>query len=196
MAHSGVAATTRLLTARYLWPGMRRDIRQWAQACLQCQKSKINKHNMPEIEKIPIPVRRFSHLHLDLVGPMSSSRGYRYLLTIVDRASRYPHAVPIEDATTESVWKAFMSTWISHFGFPTEITTDRGTNFCSSKWLELCEISGIKTNFTTAYHPASNGLVERFHRTLKASLRAHGAEEDWVDVLPIVLLALRVTPRP
>ena len=174
---------------------MKKELRAWARECLECQKSKINRHQHPLVEQIPIPVKRFSTIHIDLVGPLRESRGCKYMLTVIDRTTRYPMAVPISEITTESVWKALLDSWISIFGFPSTIISDRGSQFTSSSWKSLCEQSGINHQLTTAFHPQSNGLVERFHRRLKEALRARGSVDSWADDLALVLLGLRVMPR-
>ena len=174
---------------------MKDDIRKGARTCLGCQVSKIHRHQRPFVETIPIPQRRFSVLNVDLVGPLKESNGCRYMLTILDRTTRFPMAIPISDITSETVWKTFLSHWIAVFGFPATIISDRGTQFTSSTWQTLCKESGIEHQFTTSFHPQSNGLVERFHRTLKQALRARGSVDTWAEDLPLVLLGLRVTPR-
>ena len=86
-------------------------------------------------------------------------------------------------------------TWISRFGIPLEITSDRGRQFISSLWKELSSLLSIKINNTTSFHPQCNGLVERFHHQLKASLKAKLKNNNWVDLLPLVLLGLRTAPK-
>ena len=86
--HPGVRASRRLISARFVWPGMSRDVGSWAKSCIPCQKSKISSHVHSTVPSIPIPTRRFSHIHVDLVGPLPSSQGYLYLLTMIDRTTR------------------------------------------------------------------------------------------------------------
>jgi hypothetical protein len=91
--------------------------------------------------------------------------------------------------------KALTFTWISRFGVPETITSDRGQQFTSNLWLQLCEMLNISHNQTTAYHPESNGSVERLHRRLKDALRARATVATWSEELPFVLLGLRAQPR-
>ncbi|WP_435336440.1 DDE-type integrase/transposase/recombinase, partial [Klebsiella pneumoniae] len=115
---------------------------------------------------------RFDHVHVDLVGPLPYSDGYRYLLTCVDRFTRWPEAAPLADITTDSVARAFITTWISRFGVPLSLTSDRGSQFESSVWNMVMSLLGIQRFRTASYHPQANGIVERFHRQLKSSLAA------------------------
>ena len=195
LTHPGVRATKRLISTRFVWSGLARDVTLWTRSCLRCQQSKIQTHVHSPISAIPVPTRRFSHVHIDIVGPLPSSQGFSYLLTMIDRTSRWPEVTPLESISTESCVRAFISTWISRFGVPATLTSDRGTQFTSSVWAGVCSTLGISPSTTTSFHPQSNGMIERFHRTLKNALRARLASSEWYRHLPMVLLGLRTTPR-
>ena len=139
----------------------------------------------------PTPDARFDRVHLDLVGPLPLCKGQSYLLTCIDRFTRWPEAVPISNITAETVAEAFVTCWVARFGIPSTITTDRGSQFESALWEHLMQLLGVKRTRTTAYHPIANGLVERFHRQLKASLKCQPDPTQWVDALPLILLGIR-----
>jgi hypothetical protein len=142
------------------------------------------------------PTQHFSHLHIDLVGPLPTSRdGYTHPFTVIDRSTRWAEAIPLRSTSAASCADALVSGWVSRFGVPEQVTSDQGRQFCSSVWDALSRQLGMKMRFTTAYHPQSNGLVERFHRRLKEALRAQLAGTDWPQHLPWVLLGLRAAPR-
>lgn len=118
------------------------------------------------------PDERFTHLHIDIVSPLPEVDSYYYLLTIIDRSTRWPVVIPIKDTSAETVSKCILKDWIFTFGCPSIITTDRGSQFQSTFFAEFVNLLGVKHISTTAYHPCANGLVERFHRQLKTALTA------------------------
>jgi hypothetical protein len=189
--HPGVKATRRLICASFCWPKMGLFVSALTRNCLHCQKAKVHRHMSLQAAHIPVPVRRFSHVHVDLVGPLPRSSGFAYLFTIVDRTTRWPEAVPLASTTAADCAAALLQGWIQRFGVPGTITSDRGPQFTSSLWAALCSLLSIKHTQTTAYHPQSNGLVERFHRRLKDALRARSAGADWFLHLPWVMLGMR-----
>ena len=170
LAHPGTRATKRMMSDRFLWPGMAKDITAWVKCCLDCQRSKIHRHTKSPIVEIPIPVCRFDHLHIDLVGELHESGESSNLLTIVDRRTRWPEAIPLVDTTASTCIAALTTHWFSRFGIPAIVTTDRGPQFTSAAWDSAMVFFGIKHVKTTAYHPQSNGMVERLHRRLKDAL--------------------------
>ena len=176
---------------------MNQEVSRWARECVPCQRSKVTRHTNPPIAEFEVPQRRFSHIHADLVS-MPLSNGYNHILTIVDRFTRWPVAIPIKDIAADTVIDALALNWIALYGVPETITTDRGSQFTSRVWSQLLHTWGIRHNTTTAYHPQSNGLVERLHRRLKESLIAlcHDEREKWFWKLPMTLLALRTTIKP
>lgn len=190
LSHPGANATAKLVAQRFVWPLMRKNCREWSKACLTCQRSKVNRHVSSPLGTLDLPSGRFKHVHLDLIGPLPPCGDYRYCLTAVDRFTRWPEAVPLTDITAESVAKAFMSCWVARFGCPTEIVTDRGRQFESALFQQLSRTIGFDHRKTTAYHPQCNGLVERFHRQLKAAITCH-ADGRWTESLPLILLGIR-----
>ena len=189
LAHPGVRATQRLITAHYVWPRINADVRKWARSCLQCQRTKVHQHTVTPLATFATADARFDHVHLDLVGPLPPCKGFSYLLTCVDRFTRWPEAFPLPDITTSTVASAFISGWIARFGVASTITTDRGAQFESNLWTQLMRLLSSNRIRTTAYHPAANGLVERLHRQLKAALSAV-PQTQWLDALPLVLLSI------
>ena len=167
------------------------DIAKWCRSCNGCQTAKISRHNKPVFGKFDEPTDRFDHIHLDIVGPLPYADGFRYLLTCVDRFTRWPEAILLVDIRAETDADAFFSWWIARFGTPATITTDRSTQFETKLWDGLCNQFGIVRNRTTSYHLQSNGMVECFHRQLKAAIMAHKSPNPRTTTLPAVLLGAR-----
>jgi transposase InsO family protein len=98
---------------------------------------------------------------------------------MIDRSTRWVEAVPLLSTSSDACVEALISTWVARFGVPTLLTSDRGVQFTSSVWTTLCTRLGITPITTTAYHPQSNGMVERWHRQLKDTLLARLAGVAW-----------------
>jgi transposase InsO family protein len=195
MAHPGTRSSKRLISSRYVWPGMATDVSLWCKQCVSCQRGKVIRHVRLPPEPIAVPTRRFSHLHVDLVGPLPPSRGFQYIFTIIDRASRWVEAVPLASITAADCAEALFSAWIVRSGVPAAITSDRGPQFSSAVWAAVCSLLNIDHLSTTAFHPQANGMVERWHRRLKDALRSRAAAADWAAHVPWVVLALRAAPH-
>lgn len=190
MSHPGVRTTRGLITQRFFWPSMNRDVGEWTRSCIECQRTKVQRHTISPLEEYP-NADRLAHINADIVGPLPTSEGKRYLVTIIDRATRWPEAFPVENITAETVAKVIYEGWISRFGCPERITCDQGRQFESELFKNIMKRMGIEKIRTTAYHPQANGIIERWHRTLKASLTARLNNSNWTTELPTVLLGLR-----
>ena len=87
---------------------------------MSCQRAKVQQHARSPLEPFPVPARRFDHVHVDLVGPLPPSQGFTHVLTMVDRTTRWPEAVPLSATTSADVARAFLSAWVSRFGTPSD----------------------------------------------------------------------------
>lgn len=164
LSHPGVKASTKLEGPRFVWPGLRKDVRAWAGSCVPSQCAKVHRHTKAPLVPFLVPERRFNHVNVDLVGPLPSSHRYTHLLTMVDRTTRWPEAVPLFSTMAAEVARAFIGCWVARFGMPGDITSDRGPQFTSELWTAVAEHLGVKVHRTIAYNPQGNGLCEWFHR--------------------------------
>ena len=108
---------------------------------------------------------------------------------------RWPEAIPLMDTSTVTLARTLLFYWVTRFGVPVHVTSDRGAQFTSQLWTDLSMLLGLSVSTTTAYHPQANGLVERFHHRLKEALKARLCDPDWADQLPWVLLGICATPK-
>ena len=192
-SHPGIRATQKLIAQRFIWPSINKDVRSWTRNCIYCQRAKVHRHIVTPLSTFATPDARFNHVHIDIVGPLPPSRGFTYLLTCIDRLTRWPDAVPIPDITAETVARTFVERWVATFGVPATITTDRGSQFESKLFDNLSRLLGCTRIHTTAYHPQANGLVERFHRQLKSSLKAQTDPSRWTESVPLILIGIRTS---
>lgn len=189
-AHPGVKQSRRIISRQCTWPNMSGMIQEFVKGCRRCQVSKVTVHNRPPLQHFVLPNARFSHVHVDFVGQLPDSHnGNQFLFTCIDRYTRFPIAVPTKHATAEAALEAFFLQWVALFGLPEHLTSDQGPCFRSLQWKGVLQQYNIVNHQSTSYHPEANGMIERWHRSLKSSLIAKGG--DWERALPLTLLYLR-----
>jgi Integrase zinc binding domain/Integrase core domain len=190
--HFSLEETYRKVKIRYYWPQMFNDVREYVQSCDECQRRGKNKRTKP---LHPIKVRQlFDQLGMDIVGPLpKTARGNTHIVVATEYLTKWPEARAIPDAKASSVVSFFYEDIICQHGCPKELLTDRGTHFVNEMLDSMCNTLGVKHKLSTAYHPQTNGLVERFNRTLCEALAKYAGEkkDDWDLYLPSVLFAYR-----
>ena len=196
--HCGVKRTLQRVLKSFYWPGVANTVTQYCRSCDLCQKT-VPKGRIPcaPLHKMPLICTPYERVAIDLVGPFQpSSSGHRFVLTIVDTATRFPEAIPLKKIDTVSVAEALLSVF-SRVGLPREILSDCGTQFVSNLMQEVYRLLSVKPVTTTPYHPQSNGMVERFNGTLKTMLRKVSREEprEWDRYIPALLFAYRELPN-
>ena len=149
-----------------------KHIAEYVKTCQPCLKAKSKRTIKPEVKPVPIVAPRFHDLVLDIVGPLPTSNSYRYLLTMVDKTSRYVQAMPLTSASSAQCAKAFLDGWVSIFGIPSRASSDNGASFTSKLWTDIHESFGTIVSYSPLYSPQSVGIIERQHKDLKASFRA------------------------
>lgn len=193
--HQGINRTKLRISAQFWWPMLSADVARFCKSCDICQHT-ISRGRIPNVPlgAMPIIETPFDRVAIDLVGPIApaSERGHRYILTVVDYATRYPEAVALKDIFTITVAEALVDTF-SRVGIPKEILSDQGSQFVSDVMKEVSRLLSIKQLVTTPYHPMCNGLVERFNGTIKTMLKRVCCEKpkEWDRYLSAVLFAYR-----
>ena len=137
LSHPSVRSSQKLVTSKFVWHNIRKDVGLMAKQCVNCQTAKIHTHVRAPQEIFEVPLSRFEHINVDIVGPLPESQGFRYLFTIVDRYTRWPEAIPITDTGTETCARALSFNWIARFGVPLHLTSYRGAQFTSEIWNAL-----------------------------------------------------------
>ena len=195
--HLGVRKTYDRLARHFFWVGMHKDVALYCRTCNVCQRlGKADKHQRAPLINLPVIGNIFSKIAVDIVGPLKKCKsGNRFILTVIDLASHFPLAFPLQTHTAAEVVRCLIQVF-SHYGFPDELLSDCGSEFMSELtqiFLTECQVFQLKTS---PYHPQSNGCLERFHRTLKSMLKGCGETfpGDWDQLLPWVLFAYREVP--
>jgi len=164
--HQGVARTLNRIRLTHNWTGITRDVEEYIAKCEFCQKNKLNRKT-----KMPLVItetlnKPFEKCALDIVGPLNiTTSGNKYLLTFQDDLTKFSKAIPIPNQEATTVAKEFVTKIICEHDIPETVLTDQGTNFLSEIFKNVCKLLKITKIQTTAYHPESNGALERSHRT-------------------------------
>ena len=196
--HLGIAKTFQRLQRRFWWPAMRKSVSAFVQCCHTCQVVGKPAHAAAPVPLHPIPAidPPFTRVMIDIVGPLPpTSAGNKYLLTLMDVTTRYPEAIPIRSIHAKVVVKVLLG-FFSKFGLPKEVQSDRGVNFTSKLFEDSMKEWGVSHIMSSAYHPQSQGALERYHHTLKVMLRSFclDHQKDWDQAIPYVLFAVREVP--
>jgi hypothetical protein len=192
-SHRGMNKTYRAIRSHYNWLNMNREVEEYVKQCRSCQVNKIltPKHRA-SMEITTTAESPFEKCFLDVVGPLPATQGgNKYILTCQDDLSKYVVAVPIRRQDAETVAKAFAEKVVLTYGTPQIVQSDKGANFISEVFQNTCKIFGIKKIQSTAFHPKSQGSIERSHCVLAEYLRHYVAEDqtNWDQWIPFATYA-------
>ena len=195
-AHLGEKKTLAKITINYFWPSIDADVEDWVKRCQPCaaRKAPPSKVKAP-LQNIPVE-GPFHRVGMDILGPLPrTSSGKRYIIVFMDYFTKYPECRAIRDQSATTVAKAFVEEVVLRHGAPTSILSDQGRNFVSDVMKEVCELLTIQKTTTSPYHPACNGLTERFNKTLidMLSMFCETRQKDWDIYIPYVLMAYRAS---
>ena len=196
--HLGVAKTIARIKKRYYWPHWKQIVIEHVNNCMICAKRKATGGSKAPLKPLQPVERVFERIAMDIVGPVHESRnGNKYILVLSDYASRFAITIPMVNQKAPTVAEHFVNEVISKYGAPENVLTDQGTNFLSLLIKNICELFKINQLRTTSYHPQTDGLVERFNRTLCDMLACYVNEEPekWDKFLPFVTLAYNTTEQ-
>ena len=195
--HLAYEKTKDRVLQRFYWPGVHKEVKEYCDSCPVCQlRNPVATFRSPLVP-LPIIETPFERIAMDLVGPLvKSARGHQYILVVLDYATRYPEAIPLRKTSAKVIAKELFQMF-TRVGIPKEILTDQGTPFMSKVTKELCKLLKITHLRTSVYHPQTDGLVERFNKTLKGMLRKVVAQDgkDWDCLLPYLMFSVREVPQ-
>lgn len=183
LTSSMVSCTRHLVDDRFVWHNMGRDISHWLCSCHACQVNKVRHHHHSPVLHTPVPTEPFTYIHVDLDGLLPPS-SYLFLFTIIDRFSRWPEVISHKTSTNEECASALMLHWVARFCILRHLTSNRSPQFTSALWSSLASTLRVELHHTSVYPPQANGVVERFHCSLKASLLACFSSPSWFQQLP------------
>ena len=192
--HFGIKKTMHRLRRRFYWIGMRRDVCEWCRVCSACvaKKGPQRAPQAPlQIVSVGAPMERVA---VDVAGPFPvSASGNRYVVVVIDYFTKWPEVFPLPNQEAVTIARALVDGFFSRFGVPRELHSDQGRNFESTVFKECCELLGIRKTRTTPMHPESDGMVERFNRTLVQEIakRCRHGQTDWDKHIPTILMAYR-----
>ncbi len=192
--HQGVARTMHKVQQRYYWPGYAQDVARWCAKCTACarHKGQAKPARVPMMQK-PVGAP-FERIALDIMDTLcTSSSGHRYILVVSDYFTKWTEAFPMKTHTAEKIADLLVERIMVYHGVPLEIHSDQGREFESN--LFKCLMNLLKTDKirTSSYHPQSDGMVERFNKTIVEMLTAFAAEKPrtWDEHLPYLMMAYR-----
>ena len=194
MGHLGVTKTLAKLRQRFYWVNSGSDIQKWVRWCDLCR----GKKTPPCARKAPLQIYNvgapLERVAVDVVGPLPTThRGNKYILVAMDYFTRWPEAYALPNQEARLVAQALVEGFFTRFGTPRELHTDQGRNFESELLRSVCELLQIYKTRTTPLRPQSDGMVERFNKTLLTQLALFTSQnqQDWDEHLPFVLMAYR-----
>ena len=194
--HMGAKKTLDKVRCRFYWVGQRKDITQWCISCPTCcsRKTPIPAPCAPmQLDPVERPLQRVA---MDILGPLpETEKGNKYILVIGDYFTKWKEAYPLPNMEAMTVARHLVSEFMCRFGVPEQLHSDQGRNFESGVIKGICELLQVRKTRTTPYHPQSDGMVERFNRTLLnlLSLSVSENERDWDVKLPVLLFAYRTS---
>ena len=194
VGHLGIARTLARVQERYYWPCLATDVARWCASCSDCAARK-GKPPPKRVPLCPLPVGEpFERIALDILDThIPTKRGNVYILVISDYFSKYTDAYPLRRKTAYNCAKTLMEKWVVFHGVPTVIHSDQGREFEGHVFQRLAQLLGATKTRTAPYRPQSDGLVERFNRTLLNMLSVFIGDRpgDWDETLPFLLSAYR-----
>lgn len=170
-------------------------MKTFVRSCLPCQSRKTPQPRQSGELQLFSATRPFEVVGIDIFGPLPrSAKGNRYVVVMVDRFSRWTELAPVPDITAVTVADAVVEHIVLRHGCPSQLLSDRGSQFMSKLFRRMSERLGIKKVFTSAYHPQTNGQVERLNWYIAAALTSYVKMIGTNNWKPSLLRTVRAMP--
>jgi transposase InsO family protein len=193
-AHLGVNKTLEKVRQRFYWFRYREDVEDWCKRCDVCMASKgPHRRSRGQMQQYNVGVP-FERIAIDVAGPFpETKKGNKFILVAIDYFTKWPEAYAMPNQEAVTVADALVENWVCGYGVPKELHSDQGRNFESRVFQEKCRVLGIEKTRTTPLHPQSDGMVERFNRTLEQHLSkmVGNCQDDWDTYIPAFLMSYR-----
>src|SRR6202161_2438301 len=191
--HPGQAKTLELMSRGYYWPSMKAYVNRYVGACDKCQRNKQRHSRLQgSLKPLPVPEGPWQSMSCDFIVELPKSNGYDTILVVVDRLTKMAHFIPttVNVDARQTAQLLMDNVWKLH-GTPRDIVSDRGPQFASKVTRSLFNLIGIQSNLSTAYHPQTDGQMERVNGILEQYLRIFSShrQDDWAKLLPLAEFA-------
>lgn len=198
-AHPGKSKTINLLARQYYWKGLRADVETYIANCHPCRRSHVPRDRAPGfLHPLPVPERPWQHLTMDFKSFPTDKAGYDCLFVVMDRLSKQALSVPCyKTIDARGLAELFLKHVWCREGFPDSIVSDRGPQFVSSFWAEVCRILGIQVKLSTAFHPQTDGQTEIMNQYIDQRLRpfVNHYQDNWSQLIPMMDYAQLTLPH-
>ena len=196
--HLGFNRTLHAIQRQSFWPSIHADVKNFTDVCHECQKQKAQQHTRFG-ELFPITYKEVMDvISVDVVGPFApmTKNGNSVIFTIIDNYSNYLWVIPAPDQTAATTAYILYETVFVKHGFPSQLLSDRGSNFTSEIVNEMMHTLRVKQTLTSAWHPKTNGKNERSHKLLLSQMRmfVNANKNDWDTYLDEFSMAYNMTP--
>ncbi|KAG8083445.1 hypothetical protein GUJ93_ZPchr0015g6658 [Zizania palustris] len=187
--HSRVQVTYQRVRKLFHWSGLKGAVQEFVNQCLVCQQVKHELVKTPGLlQPLSIPQGVWQDLSMDFIEGLPTSEGYNTILVVVDRFSKFAHFLALKHPFTAlHVAKLFLDRIVSLYGIPTSLVSDRDRVFTSTFWQLLFKQLSVSLNISTAYHPQTDGQMERVNQCLEMYLRSatHASPRTWFQWLSL-----------
>jgi len=193
VGHMAQAKTLARVQEHFRWTGMAKDVWKCVSSCVACQVNRT-KRDAPRPTAMPLPTAPGLFVAADMTGPFPmSEKGNRYLLSIIDHCTGWVEVKPLPDKSAKGIFDFVFGEYIPRFSAPEVFLTDNGAEFKNKLLLDGLKSAGVEVRHSTPYHPQSNGMIERYHRTIKDMIRklVNNCAGEWEGALGDAILAHR-----